>query len=163
MRISAITYPDVNNGLGCRVTLWTQGCPHHCEGCHNPETWDASNGREFTEEDKATLFYILKKGFIKGLTLSGGDPLVWYNGGLLDLLKEVKEAYPNKDIWLWTGYTMKEVEAKFPNVLSYIDVLVDGVFVIEERDLSLKWRGSKNQVIWEKDDEGKFFISEMNK
>lgn len=161
MRISAITYPDVNNGVGCRVTLWTQGCPHKCDGCQNPETWDVTQGREFTEDDKENLFNILSKGYIKGLTLSGGDPLLWYKS-ICSLMNEVKERFPSKDIWVWTGYVMSEVKERFPDVLKYADVIIDGKFVIEEIDLSLKWRGSKNQVIWEKNGDGEFVISELN-
>ena len=161
MRIANITYPDVENGIGCRVTLWTQGCPHHCDGCHNPETWSFDGGHEFTDDDKNELFDILSKGFIRGITFSGGDPLVWYKS-IVKLMKEIKEKFPTKDIWIWTGYTMKEVETKFPDILEYVDVLIDGVFVIEEKDLSLKWRGSRNQVIWEKDSSGKFIMSPMN-
>lgn len=162
MKFSAITYPDVNNGVGCRVTLWTQGCPHKCVGCHNPETWDATQGREFTDEDKERLFEVLSKKYIKGLTLSGGDPLLWYKP-ICELMKEVKESFPEKDIWIWTGYIMAELKERFPDVLKYADVIIDGVFILEERDLSLKWRGSKNQVIWEKDENDNFIESELNK
>lgn len=161
MRISAITYPDVNNGVGCRVTLWTQGCKHHCKGCHNPETWPFDGGHEFSEEDKEKLFDVLGKDYIKGLSLSGGDPVYWYKD-VCELLKEVKEKFPTKDVWLWTGFTMEDVKDLFPSILRYVDVLIDGKFKQDEMDLSLKWRGSKNQVIWEKDEDGKFFMSPMN-
>jgi len=161
MKFSAITYPDVNNGVGCRVTLWTQGCPHRCKGCHNPETWDATKGKVFTEEDKEKLFEVLSKGYIKGLTLSGGDPLLWYTS-ICALMGEVKEKFPEKDIWIWTGYSMGEIKNKFPMILDYADVIIDGVFILEEMDLSLKWRGSKNQVIWERDKDGNFVLSDMN-
>ena len=107
------------------------------------------------------MFDILSKPYIQGVTFSGGDPLEWYEDVLV-LMREIKERYPKKDIWIWTGYVMDEVLKRFPDVLKYVDVLIDGKFVEEEKDLSLKWRGSKNQVIWEKDSDGRFARSQMN-
>lgn len=105
MNISGISYPDVNNGLGCRVTLWVAGCSHHCKGCQNKETWDKKSGRVFSKEDKDKLFEILSKPYIKGLTLSGGDPLDSFNE-VLQLVKEIRDTFGStKDIWLYTGYT----------------------------------------------------------
>ena len=161
MRIANITYPDVNNGTGCRITIWTQGCSHHCKGCHNPETWSFDGGHELNDDDIELLFDILSKPYIQGVTFSGGDPLEWYEDVLV-LMREIKERYPKKDIWIWTGYVMDEVLKRFPDVLKYVDVLIDGKFVEEEKDLSLKWRGSKNQVIWENDSDGRFARSQMN-
>ena len=89
MNISGISYPDVNNGLGCRVTLWVSGCNHHCKGCQNKETWDKKSGRVFSKEDKYKLFEILSKPYIKGLTLSGGDPLDTFDE-VLQLVKEIR-------------------------------------------------------------------------
>ena len=152
-----MTYPDINNGLGCRVTLWVSGCVHHCKGCHNKETWDFNSGREFSKEDKEKLFEILSKPYIKGLTLSGGDPLCSYND-VLELVKEVKNNFPTKDVWLFTGFTFEYVKDKFQDILEYLDVIVDGKFVEELRDVSLKFRGSSNQNIWEKHD-GQFLIN----
>lgn len=155
MRISGITYPDVNNGTGCRVTLWVSGCIHHCKGCHNPETWDFNNGVEFDLNKKEELFNILSKSYIKGLTLSGGDPLCSYDD-VLELSREVKERFPEKDIWLFTGYTKEYIDKHFSSILEFIDVLVDGPFIEGLRDLSLAFRGSSNQKIWTKGDSGVF-------
>lgn len=157
MRIHGITYPDINNGLGCRVTLWVSGCIHHCKGCHNSETWDFNSGRAFTDEDKTKLFEILDKPYIKGLTLSGGDPLCSYND-ILNLVKEVKEKFPTKDIWLFSGFTMDEIKNNYNEILQYIDVIVDGKYVKELKDTSLKFRGSSNQNIWVKNNN--IFIKE---
>lgn len=157
MRISGITYPDVNNGTGCRVTLWVSGCIHHCKGCHNPETWDFNNGVEFDLNKKEELFNILSKSYIKGLTLSGGDPLCSYDD-VLELVREVKERFPEKDIWLFTGYTKEYIDKYFSSILEFIDVLVDGPFIEGLRDLSLAFRGSSNQKIWTKGDSGVFTL-----
>ncbi len=147
MRIHNITYPDINNGLGCRVTLWVSGCVHHCKGCHNPETWDFNGGREFTDDDKKMIFEILEKPYIKGITLSGGDPLCSYDN-ILILIKEIKEKFPNKDIWVFTGFTFDYVNKHMEELLNYVDVIVDGKYVEDLRDVSLKFRGSSNQNIW---------------
>lgn len=152
MRSFGITYPDVNNGLGFRVTLWVSGCEHHCKGCHNKETWDFNGGNEFTDEDKNELFDVLKKPHINGLTLSGGDPLCSYQD-VLKLTKEVKENFPKKDIWLFTGFTKKHMDENFKDILEYLDFIVDGKFVEELKDLSLPFRGSKNQKIWRKNED----------
>lgn len=162
MNIENITYPDVNNGLGCRVTLWVSGCAHKCKGCHNYQTWNFNTGKVFDNNIKEELFNVLKLPYIKGLTLSGGDPLCSYND-VLSLVKEVKEIFPNKDIWLYTGYVMGEIHSfGMQDILPYIDVLVDGKFDIDELDRGIAFRGSKNQIIWEKDDNGKFVKSKLN-
>ena len=162
MNIENITYPDVNNGLGCRVTLWVSGCVHKCKGCHNYKTWDFNSGRMFGNDEKQKLFQILNLPYIKGLTLSGGDPLCSYEDILL-LVKEVKTKYPSKDIWLYTGYTKEEIYSLgMKNIFQYIDVLVDGRFNIDELDRGIAFRGSRNQVIWEKDENGIFVRSSLN-
>ena len=147
MNIHGITYPDVNNGLGCRVTLWVSGCLHHCKGCHNKETWDFNSGRNFTNKDKEKLFELLSLPYIKGLTLSGGDPLCSYDD-ILKLIIETKNRFPNKDIWLYSGFTLEYIQTHFKAILGYIDVLVDGKFIEELKDTSLPFRGSSNQNIW---------------
>jgi anaerobic ribonucleoside-triphosphate reductase activating protein len=157
MKIQSITHPDVNNGLGFRVTIWVSGCVHHCKGCHNPETWDFNGGRDFTDDDKDKIFSLLEKPYIKGVTFSGGDPLCSYKD-VLSLARELKEKYPNKDIWIFTGFEFKFVEEHFGEILNYVDYMVDGKFVEEERDISLAFRGSKNQNIWKKNEEGEFEI-----
>ena len=145
MRYHKITYTDVNNGLGCRVTLWISGCTHHCKGCHNQETWSFESGRLFDDEATEKLFEILSLPYVKGLTLSGGDPVDSCED-VIALLKEMKEKFPEKDVWLYTGYQMCEL---FENeILNYVDYVVDGKYVEEERDTTLAFRGSKNQKIW---------------
>ena len=162
MKYLNITSPDVNNGLGCRVTIWISGCNKKCKGCHNPETWDFMKGKEVTEETIEELGKILKKPYIKGLTLSGGNPTDSPKEELLWFLSEIKRRFPDKDIWLFSGDELEELKKKMPEILNYIDFLVDGEFKIEERDLTLTFRGSRNQTIWEKDDSGNFIKSNLN-
>lgn len=147
MRFHNITYPDVNNGEGCRVTLWIAGCTHHCKGCHNPQTWSFKSGREFTEDIKNKLYNVLKLPYIKGITLSGGDPLDSFND-IFELVKDIKNSFNDKDIWLFSGYTLEDIKNSEKSViLGYIDVLVDGEFKEELKDLTLAFRGSSNQRI----------------
>ena len=148
MKYSEITYPDVNNGEGCRVTLFVSGCSHRCKGCHNPETWNFDFGKDFNDEVKIRLFDIVSKPYIKGLTLSGGDPLDSYDD-VLDLVKEFRNLFgETKDIWVYTGYIIDDLlSLNKDEILEYIDVLVDGEYIEEQRDVSLAFRGSKNQRI----------------
>ena len=151
MKILNITSPDVNNGTGFRVTLWVAGCSHHCRGCHNPESWDYNQGKSLREVRK-DLFNKLDKSYIQGLTLSGGDPLAQSRKSLLELyflLRRIKKKFPNKDIWIYSGYTHEEIlQDKFKKlVLSQCDVLVDGLYRYALRDTSLPFRGSSNQRI----------------
>ena len=137
---------DIADGEGVRVTLFVSGCSHHCKGCHNPESWNPDNGKEFTEEVKEKLFKLIDRPYIDGLTLSGGDPLFCSN--LIDVEKlcaEFKQRFPNKTIWLYTGFTIEEIRAL--KVLRYVDVVVDGRFEIDKRDITLPFRGSSNQRI----------------
>lgn len=162
MRIHNISYPDANNGLGFRVTLWVSGCVHHCKGCQNQETWDFNSGREFTYKDKEKIFDILSLPYIKGITFSGGDPLCSYND-VLSLMKEIKNKFPKKDIWVYTGYTIEFIKEHLDEILKYVDFIVDGKFIEEQRDVSLPFRGSKNQRIWEKAENGEFIRSKIEK
>lgn len=148
MKYSEITYPDVNNGEGCRVTLFVSGCSHRCKGCHNPETWNFNFGKDFNDEVKNRLFDIVSKPYIKGLTLSGGDPLDSYDD-VLELVKEFRIRFgETKDIWVYTGYVIDDLlKLNKDEILEYIDVLVDGEYIEEQRDVSLAFRGSKNQRI----------------
>ena len=151
MKILNITSPDVNNGTGFRVTLWVAGCSHHCRGCHNPESWDYNQGKSLREV-RTDLFDKLDKSYIQGLTLSGGDPLAQSRKSLLELyflLRRIKKKFPNKDIWIYSGYTHEEIlQDKFKKlVLSQCDVLVDGLYRYALRDTSLPFRGSSNQRI----------------
>lgn len=137
---------DIADGEGIRVTLFVSGCPHHCPGCHNPESWDPSNGKPFTEETKEKLFNLIDKPYVDGLTLSGGDPLAPCNiTEISKLCYEFKHRFPNKTIWLYTGYTFDYIRAL--DFLSCVDVVVDGPFIKEQRDITLAFRGSKNQNI----------------
>lgn len=149
MRYHKIVKGSVCDGTGFRCTLYLSGCIHHCHGCHNPETWDFNSGKEFTEDTKKELFSCLALPYINGITLSGGDPLCSYDE-LLPLLKEIKEKFPNKNIWVYTGFTLEElIASNKTEILNYIDVLVDGKFILEQRDITLPFRGSKNQRILE--------------
>jgi anaerobic ribonucleoside-triphosphate reductase activating protein len=150
MNYISVTYPDVNNGEGCRVTLWVAGCTHHCKGCHNPQSWNFNSGKLFTDEVKKELFNVLGNSYIKGLTLSGGDPLDSFDD-VFELVKEIKEIFKDKDIWLFSGYSLEEIKNSEKSViLEYIDVLVDGEFKEELKDLTLAFRGSSNQRILKK-------------
>ena len=144
MNYIKITPVDIANGPGCRVILWTAGCSHHCKECHNPETWNANAGQLFDEKAKQELFDALSKSYIQGITLSGGDPLYKNNvEEITKLCKEIKEKMPNKDICCYSGFLYEDI--KNLEIINYIDVLVDGKFEIEKKDITLLFRGSSNQ------------------
>ena len=146
MNYHNITKDDMLNGDGLRVVLWVSGCAHGCKGCHNPITWDPKGGIPFDEQAKEELYEELKKDYISGLTLSGGDPLFPGNRPAIEgLVKEVKTRFPHKTIWLYTGYTWEEI-AGLP-LIQYVDIIVDGKFVESLKDSKLHWRGSSNQRI----------------
>lgn len=150
MNYISITSPDINNGTGCRVTLWIAGCSHNCPGCHNPETHDYKAGKVFDEEAEKNLFEKLSKPYIKGLTVSGGDPLDQSQEVLSQLkgiLKKVREKFPEKDVWMYTGFEYEELDRNQLDVLQYVDTLVDGPFKQKLRDITLPFRGSSNQRI----------------
>lgn len=146
---------DTTNGSGIRVVLWTSGCSHHCPECHNPQTWDETAGKLFNDTAEKELFSALAKPYIKGITFSGGDPLYINNlDEVLRLSQKIKEDLPDKDIWLYTGYTYEAIMSgttedmlKRQKILKNVDILVDGPFIINLKDLRLKWRGSSNQRI----------------
>ncbi|EMA3775620.1 anaerobic ribonucleoside-triphosphate reductase-activating protein [Vibrio cholerae] len=144
-------YPiDVVNGPGTRCTLFVSGCVHQCKGCYNQSTWSLSSGHRYTLEMEDKIIADLKDTRIKrrGLSLSGGDPMHPANlSVVLQLVQRVKTECPDKDIWLWTGYTLAELDDSQQALLPYIDVLVDGKFIQEQADPGLEWRGSANQVI----------------
>lgn len=144
-------YPvDVVNGPGTRVTLFVSGCEHQCRGCYNQSTWDVRSGHQFDQAMADRIIADLKDTRIvrRGLSLSGGDPLLPANvDAILALVKRVKTECPDKDIWLWTGYVFDELTASQRAVLKYIDVLVDGKFEQSLADPSLVFRGSSNQII----------------
>ncbi|OOF36377.1 anaerobic ribonucleoside-triphosphate reductase-activating protein [Rodentibacter heidelbergensis] len=144
-------YPvDVVNGEGTRCTLFVSGCTHGCKGCYNQKSWSFSAGRRFDEAMEQQIINDLKDTRIKrqGLTLSGGDPLHPLNvATLLPFIQRVKQECPDKDIWVWTGYKLAELDETQRAMLPYIDVLIDGKFEQEKADPSLLWRGSANQII----------------
>lgn len=153
MNYAGITHEDVVNGEGIRVVLWLSGCSHHCPGCHNPETWNPSFGKPFDNAAKKEIFDELDHSWSDGITISGGDPLHENNlDDLYELLKEITEKYPDKTIWLYTGYLFEDILTlsgdlmkKRRKIVGLCDVLIDGPFVAEFRDISLPWRGSPNQ------------------
>jgi len=154
MNYADIKQYDVANGPGIRISLFVSGCTHHCRECFNQETWDFNYGQPFTEETIDTIIEYMRPDFIRGLTLLGGDPLEKPNQApLIPLLRKVKEIYPDKDIWCFTGYDFEKdiLGEMFENwkdtkeFMSYIDVLVDGEFILEQKDLSLWFKGSANQ------------------
>ena len=147
---------DVANGPGVRVSLFVSGCTHHCKGCFNPETWDFSFGKPFTDETIDEIIEALAPDYIAGFSLLGGEPFERANQkALLPLLRKIRETYPHKTIWCYSGYTLDKDIFGFmydnwdetPEFISYIDVLVDGEFVEELKDLKLRFRGSANQRI----------------
>ena len=134
------------NGDGLRVVLWVAGCDHCCKECHNPVTWDPNGGLFFDEKAKAEIFEELEKDYISGITFSGGDPLHSANAyEVMMLAKEIKEKFPSKTIWLYTGYEWKDI--KNMDIVNYLDVLVDGEFEVEKKELDLHWKGSANQMV----------------
>ena len=145
-------YPiDVVNGEGTRCVLFVSGCSHQCKGCYNQSTWSPDAGELFTDELAEQIIKDLNDPRIKkqGLTLSGGDPLHPANTkGVLKLIKRVKAECVGKDIWLWTGYTLAELNTEQQEIVDLLDVLIDGKFVQELADPNLAWRGSSNQVIY---------------
>lgn len=142
---------DIANGPGCRISLFVSGCPIHCKGCFNKETWDFNYGKKFNNHTLLDIFELLKKDEIQGLSILGGEPLAKENQrDIFKIIYTVKHWLPDKDIWLYTGYILGEniPKTNFTNfILQNIDVLVDGPFIEEEKDITLQFRGSKNQRI----------------
>ena len=154
MNYADIKQYDVANGPGVRVSLFVSGCTHHCKECFNPETWDFAYGKPFTKETIQKILEYMEPDYIKGLTLLGGEPFEHVNQqGLLPLVKAVRKTYPKKNIWCFTGYDFeKDILGRMvteweetKKLLSYIDVLVDGEFMIDQKDLGLIFKGSANQ------------------
>lgn len=154
MNYAQIKNNDIANGPGIRVSLFVSGCTHRCPGCFNEEAWDFSYGRPFTQETIEQILCMLAPDRIRGLTLLGGEPFEPQNQGpILDLLRQIKKKYPHKSIWAFSGYLFdKDILAGrlgdyeiTKEYLGYLDVLVDGPFVMAKKDLSLRFRGSSNQ------------------
>ena len=161
MNYAKIDKISVADGIGVRTVLYVSGCSLHCKGCHNPECWDYSFGKPFTEDTMQELLLDLKEDYIRGVTISGGHPLDGYNlPEVYKIVKRIKMVYPNRDIWLYTGYTWDQIliqeqiyedhEVNSPSSLDVVklcDVIVDGPYMEELRDISLPFRGSSNQHI----------------
>ena len=146
MRYAKIEYNSISNGPGIRVVLWFQGCSLHCKGCQNPETWDRDSGTPWVSSDIFKIYNELKKPWVRGLTFSGGHPLEYYNiNSCMHIAEKVKENYPDKDIWLYTGYLWEDI--KDLPIMKYIDVIVDGPYIEEQRNISLPYCGSNNQRV----------------
>ena len=147
MRYNLIRKMDISNGPGVRVSIFMQGCAFHCKNCFNSETWDFDAGKEFTQDTINEVLDLCKQGYIKGLSILGGEPLHPRNiEGTTALAKAFKEKYPDKSLWMWSGFRFDE-DLKGKDVLNYVDVLVDGPYKDELHDFTLKWRGSSNQRV----------------
>lgn len=166
MNYLKIEHEDVCNGTGLRIVLWLSGCSHHCYNCQNPQTWDPDSGIPFDESAKQEIFNELSKDYISGITFSGGDPLHENNlDEVLKLIKEIRISFPEKTIWLYSGYNFDLLKSKYNEykytpfaanadewltrweIISNVNVLVDGEYIDEQKDLTLKFRGSKNQRV----------------
>ena len=166
MNYLKIDHEDVCNGDGLRVVLWLSGCSHHCKNCQNPQSWNSKSGILFDEDTKNEIFTELSKDYISGITFSGGDPLHKDNvKEVLKLIKEIKNKFPKKTIWVYTGYVYEDIQYTYEDskkwlvadwkdsaidrwdIVSMCDVLIDGEYIDEKRDVTLKWRGSKNQRV----------------
>lgn len=146
MRYHNITKDDMLNGSGLRVVLWVAGCAHHCPQCQNPITWDPDGGLPFADAEKQEILQELEKDYISGITFSGGDPLHPANiGEVTALAREITQRYPEKTIWLYTGYLWEEVGDW--EIVQYLDVLVDGRYKPWLKDVHYKWAGSTNQRV----------------
>ncbi len=147
MRYNLIRKMDISNGPGVRVSVFMQGCSFHCKNCFNPETWNFEGGKEFTDDTINQVLELSNKDQIKGLSILGGEPMHPKNiEGTTKLAKAFKEKYPNKNIWVWSGFRFDQ-DLKDKEVLKYIDVLVDGQYKDELHDFTLKWKGSSNQRV----------------
>ena len=147
MKYNLIRKMDISNGPGVRVSIFMQGCAFHCKNCFNKETWDFNTGYDFNEETINEVLDLCKKDHIKGLSILGGEPMHPNNeDGTAKLAKAFKEKYPNKSVWMWSGYKFDE-GLKDKEALKYVDVLVDGTYTDELRNPTLKWRGSSNQRV----------------
>lgn len=148
MKYAQIRKMDITNGEGIGVSLFTQGCPFHCKNCFNPETWDFNKGIEYTKETEDKIIELLKPDYIKRLTILGGEPLIERNiEPLTDLFIRVKELYPEKQIWLYTGSNFELESVRCDNLIKHTDVIIDGRYIDKLRDLTLKFRGSSNQRV----------------
>lgn len=151
MRIAKIKPNDIANGEGLVVSVWVQGCPHHCKGCFNKETWDFEGGRKFICEDYSNILNMLDADGVKrNLSILGGEPMAKENVlEVLYLIKYIRAHRADTKVYLWSGYTYEQIQEMYGEdcLKGFVDVLIDGQFILEEKDLTLKLRGSKNQRI----------------
>lgn len=146
MRYMKIRAEDIANGPGIRVSVFVQGCSHHCPGCFNPETWDFNGGKTFNQKVKEQFLDLAKSKRIVGFSILGGEPLQ-QDKDMLDLVKSMKEKYPDKTIWMWTGYKYEDLDDEQLKILKYVDVLIDGKFVKDLKCPNKRFRGSDNQRV----------------
>lgn len=165
MRHAGIIENDFVNGIGVCVSFWAQGCPHRCIGCHNPETWDFDGGRDADEDNIIShiLSALEANGIQRNLSLLGGEPLCPENADFIQLLIYwVKRVHPNIKIYCWSGYTLEQLQARTEKeedikyILDNIDMLAAGPFILAERDITLPYVGSRNQIVWWKDGKGQW-------
>ena len=146
MRYHDITKEDMRNGDGLRVVLWVSGCSHKCPGCQNPVTWDPEDGLLFDDAARQEIYEQLEQEYISGITFSGGDPLFFGNRKEVgELITQIRERFPDKTIWIYTGYCWEKV--RHLSFMKEVDVCVDGRFLMEEKDNRLRWKGSRNQRV----------------
>ena len=156
MNYAGIKYCDIANGLGCRTVLFVSGCRNACKGCFQPQTWDFHYGEPFDEQAQEEILHSLEPDYVQGITLLGGEPFEEENqAALVPFMRRVREQYPNKDVWAFTGYIYdkdlipggRKYTENTDELLSMIDILVDGPFQEEQKDITLKFRGSRNQRV----------------
>ena len=153
MRVAKIEKNSVANGPGVRLVIWCQGCSVHCKGCQNPETWDPFGGREFTGEDLEEIIEYLNHSYVSGVTFSGGHPLERYNiDYVICTIQEIRKRCPSKTVWLYTGWTLdymdiSDLSSKIAQCVGMCDVVVDGPYIEEQRNISLPYCGSSNQRV----------------
>lgn len=148
MRYASIRSMDITNGEGIGVSLFVQGCRFHCKNCFNQKTWDFRGGKEWTEETKEKFFELISQPFVDRISFLGGECLDEKNNQTVrNILQDIKSKYPQKTIWLYTGYTFENLSREQYRTILYTNVLVDGQFIDELKDLNLKWRGSSNQRV----------------
>lgn len=152
MRYHDITHDDLKNGEGIRTVLWVSGCEHHCPGCQNPITWDINMGMDFDKDAEKELFSYLDADYCAGLTLSGGDPMHRFNReDVFKLCQRFRQRYGrNKTIWMYTGYSFRTIENE--PIMGLLDVVVDGLYIEEQRNTQRYWCGSDNQLVWRNHD-----------
>ncbi len=159
MNYHNITTDDMLNGEGLRTVLWVSGCEHHCFKCQNSQTWDTHSGIQFDDNALNELLENIKKPYISGVTYSGGDPFHPKNvSDITKIAMKIKRRFPNKTQWLYTGYNFDEIQYFY--ILKYLDVIIDGKYEEEKRDITLPWRGSYNQHIWKKNKDNIWCIAD---